>query len=83
MSFQYLSNLKWQGFMGTSNLMFHAPNFNFNCTKYLFSKNTKLIILEPNKIIEHLKNKYEVNRIIYLNNKINKLTPISVPFAPF
>jgi len=63
--------------------MFHAPNFNFNCTKYLLRKNTKLIILEPNKIIEHLKNKYEVNQIIYKNTKINKLTPISVPFAPF
>ena len=54
-----------QGFMGTPNKMFHVPNFNFNCTKYLFRKNTKLIILEPNKIIEHLKNKYEVNQIIY------------------
>jgi hypothetical protein len=39
-------------------LILIAPNI------YL-EKNTKLIILEPNKIIEHLKNKYEVNQIIY------------------
>ncbi len=57
-------------------LILIAPNI------YL-EKNTKLIILEPNKIIEHPKNKYEVNQIIYKNTKINKLTPISVPFAPF
>jgi len=39
-------------------LILIAPNI------YL-EKNTKLIIIEPNKIIEHLKNKYEVNQIIY------------------
>jgi len=53
------------GIYGHTKVNVLAPNFNFNGTKYLLRKKPKLIILEPNKIIEHHKNKYEVNQIIY------------------